>query len=222
MGQRPDLDRVVVPIFLTNTLFWNLFKIIDMPSKKDRSPILADKYYHIYNRGNNFEETFRGPRDYHLFLWLIKKYISSLVEIYAYALLPNHFHILLKTTKELKEREFGKYYASMMIDYTRFINKREGRSGNLFLKPFKRILIDSDEYMKRLVFYIHFNPQKHGLTNHYQNYKFSSFMAFQSELDTLINKKDVFEIFGSKTNFNDFHTYLEELNKLNEAQTFEF
>lgn len=192
-----------------------------MPSKKNRFPILADKYYHIYNRGNNFEETFKDAKDYYLFLWLIKKHLSSICEIYAYALLPNHFHLLIKTTKELREREFGKYYATMMINYTKFINTREGRSGSLFLNPFKRILIESDDYIKRLVFYIHFNPQKHGLTNHYQNYRFSSFKAFQTELDTLISKKDVFEIFGSKLNFNDFHTYLEELNKLHEAQTFE-
>lgn len=192
-----------------------------MPSKKNRFPILADRYYHIYNRGNNFEDTFKYEKDYYLFLWLLKKYLSSLVEIYAYALLSNHFHILIKTSKELKEGAFGKYYATMMICFTMFINKRESRSGNLFLKPFKRVLIESDDYLKRLLFYIHFNPQKHGLTNHYQNYRFSSFKAFQVDKETLINKEDVFEIFGSKKDFNDYHTYFEELDRLSEIQTFE-
>ena len=187
-----------------------------MPSKKNRTPIEADKYYHIYNRGNNYEVTFKTENDYFVFLWLIKKYINPIANIYAYALLPNHYHLLLKTKYDLTHLEFGREFSQLIAYYTYLFNKRENRSGNLFLKPFKRILIESDEYLKRLVFYIHFNPQKHKAVNRYQKYKFSSFKAYQYDSNTSLNTQDILEIFGSRGNFYEYHEYFEELDNLNE------
>lgn len=185
-----------------------------MPSLKNKTPILSDKYYHLYNRGNNYENIFKSEDDYYIFVWLIKKYICPLADIFAYALLPNHYHFLIKTHSGLRNNEFSISYSKMIVYYTYQINKREGRSGSLLLNPFKRILIDSDEYFKRLVFYIHFNPQKHKIVSRYQLYKFSSYRAYKLNYPTLINKNDTIEIFGSESNFLDYHTYIEELDKL--------
>lgn len=60
------------------------------------------KYYHIYNRGNNREDLFRTAGNYQHFLHLYEKYIVPVAETYAWVLMKNHFHLLVKI-KEVKE-----------------------------------------------------------------------------------------------------------------------
>jgi REP element-mobilizing transposase RayT len=59
-------------------------------------------YYHIFNRGNNRERIFREPRNYNYFLKLYEKYIPLVVDTFAFCLLSNHFHLLVrvKTAEE--------------------------------------------------------------------------------------------------------------------------
>ena len=70
--------------------------------KMNRHPSLNhSQLYHIYNRGNNREDLFRFPEDYRHFLRLYEKYIEPIAETYAWCLLVNHFHLLVKIkTKE--------------------------------------------------------------------------------------------------------------------------
>ncbi|VAW34164.1 hypothetical protein MNBD_CHLOROFLEXI01-2181, partial [hydrothermal vent metagenome] len=55
-----------------------------------------DQIYHIYNRGNNRENLFLGKENYLYFLKLFSQHIAPVVIVYAYCLLPNHFHFLLR------------------------------------------------------------------------------------------------------------------------------
>lgn len=185
-----------------------------MPSKKNRYPIVSDKFYHIFNRGNNFETTFTNETDYYKFLSLIKYYLLPVSRILAYALLPNHFHLLIKTKIDLQYNEFSKAYSICILRYTHYINNKYNRSGSLFLNPFKRLPVESDEYLKRLVFYIHFNPQKHKFVNRYQTYRFTSFSAYYSNKPTMVDRQEIIEIFGSISNLNEYHKHFEELDKL--------
>ena len=66
----------------------------------DPEPLLGDQYYHVYNRGNNREPLFRERRNYPYFLKLYAKYIEPVAETYAYCLLKNHFHLLIRTKDE--------------------------------------------------------------------------------------------------------------------------
>lgn len=61
-----------------------------------------DRYYHIFNRGNNYENIFIDNNDYRKFLELYNIYINTIADTYAWCLLKNHFHILLKTKEEYK------------------------------------------------------------------------------------------------------------------------
>ncbi|MDA3893461.1 MAG: hypothetical protein PF517_17490 [Salinivirgaceae bacterium] len=72
-------------------------------------PILHGKYYHIYNRGINSCNIFESTADYEHFLKLYDKYISSIAETYAWCLLKNHFHLLVRI-KEVDEIGFYKYH----------------------------------------------------------------------------------------------------------------
>jgi REP element-mobilizing transposase RayT len=59
-------------------------------------------FYHVYNRGNNKQPIFFERRNYIHFLSLFKKYLSGYADVYAYCLMPNHFHFLIKV-KELPQ-----------------------------------------------------------------------------------------------------------------------
>ncbi len=59
-------------------------------------PLVAHTFYHIYNRGNNGENLFYRPENYGYFLQKFDHYLSGYLELYAYCLLPNHFHLLVR------------------------------------------------------------------------------------------------------------------------------
>jgi REP element-mobilizing transposase RayT len=80
-------------------------------------PLDSGKFYHIYNRGINSCNLFREPANYEHFLELYDKYISPVAETYAWVLMPNHFHLLVR----VKEDVVYKYsYADRSIDAVRF------------------------------------------------------------------------------------------------------
>jgi len=145
-----------------------------------------DQYYHIYNRGNNRETIFPLERNYHYFLQLYTRNLYPVVDTYAYCLLPNHFHFLVRVKTEdeiqqlFKDANLGKTqgskhnklpkspshsFGNLFNTYTKAFNKVNQRTGSLFEKPFHRKLVKDQAYFQRLVLYIHYNPQKHGSTD---------------------------------------------------------
>ncbi len=181
-----------------------------MPTKKIKTSIIPDGVYHIYNRGNNFEKVFFQDRDYREFLESFIKYLGPITHVYTYALLPNHYHFLLKPIDQRFSRQFGSFITS----YTNKVNFREGRQGNLFLRYFKRVQVTEEDYLKRLVFYIHFNPQKHNIIQNFRDYYYSSYNAFMNDKPTNIRRNEVFEWFNSKNEFIGFHNYLHDEAKI--------
>ncbi len=69
-------------------------------------PLEHDTYYHIYNRGINGCDLFRNIDDYKHFLRLYEKYIESIADTFAWVLMPNHFHLLIRIKSE---KEIGIY-----------------------------------------------------------------------------------------------------------------
>lgn len=118
-------------------------------------------YYHMYNRGAGRQSIFRTDEDYWRALVLIKK-ISKLckITVIAYCLLPNHYHWLVRQdgvapVNLLAQRVFG--------SYARTFNNRHGRSGTLFEDRFDAKLVDTNEYLHHLCYYIHANPVRHTI-----------------------------------------------------------
>src|SRR5436190_13292713 len=68
----------------------------------DIPPITYGNFYHIYHRGNNRENIFFQERNYRYFMELYIKYIPSIAETYAYCLLRNHFHLLVRIKRGWK------------------------------------------------------------------------------------------------------------------------
>lgn len=143
-------------------------------------PLKFGYVYHIYNQGNNRESIFKEQRNYIYFLKLYKKYVSPISDTFAYCLLNNHFHFLLRVKEQdeidLKEiKPPSQYFSNMFNAYTKAINKAYNRKGSLFQRPFQRKIIPSEEYFYQLVDYIHFNPIKHGFVNHIKDWPYSSY-----------------------------------------------
>jgi len=178
-----------------------------MPSKKDKTPILPGKIYHIYNRGHNYNQVFFKLGDYTMFIRLLKKYLLNVSKVYAYCLLPNHYHFMIRINEHSQLGEFSNQFRKFILAYTNIINYRERRSGGLFLYPFKRIEINSKDYFKRLIFYIHFNPQKHNISESYKTYAHCSFIHYLSNHSSFVCTSDVYEIFGSRADFLQYHDH---------------
>ncbi len=162
-------------------------------------------YYHIYNQGNNKEELFIEEKNYSYFLSLLKKYIVPIAEIYCYCLLPNHFHLLIRTNDDIENPLISQAFSNLFNAYSKAINKAYQRSGSLFKRKFSRIKVKDEIYLKNLVLYIHTNSQHHKIANNFNAYPHSSFMAYMSDKKTDISKEYILELFAGKENFECAH-----------------
>jgi len=145
-----------------------------------------NQYYHMYNRGNNREALFKEERNYYYFLDLYKKYIYPIADLYAYCLLPTHFHFLLriKSLDELEgiyqeESQIWRQVRTFLGTYTKAINKTYNRSGHLFEGRYSRKIVLKDEYFFHLISYIHQNPQAHGIVSNFRIWPYSSYQAYK-------------------------------------------
>jgi len=196
--------------------------------KKYTNAIECNAYYHIYNRGINGEAIFKKENNYVFFLLQYSKFIEPIANTYAYCLLSNHFHFLIKTksaqeiiedidklegkekwvSESIKPASFyiSNQFAKLFNSYTQSINKAENRTGSLFESPFRRVEVSSDSYFSHLIFYIHNNPQKHGFVADFRKYKHSSYSSHLTNLKTRLKRQDVLDWFGNKEQYQIFHS----------------
>jgi putative transposase len=177
------------------------------------SPLKPGVFYHIYNRGTNRENIFIQERNYGYFLQLYVKHIEPVVETYAYCLLKNHFHLLVRVKEDPKgqdpkglERPLGSMaFSNLFNAYAKAINKAYDRTGSLFQHPFGRIPVLTPSYLMQLVRYIHFNPQKHRLTGDFREWPYSSYHAHLSQQATRLRRENVLGWFDGPQGFAAAH-----------------
>lgn len=178
-------------------------------------PLEAGNIYHLYNRGINGENIFKEKRNYYHFLNKYKEHCSDILETYAYALLKNHFHLMIKVKENIIvtrrdgkgeiELNASKQLSHFFNCYAQSFNTAYKRHGKLLEVPFSRKLIDSDDYFTSLIYYIHFNPQHHQFVNDFRDWEFTSWHALLDDKQTFLAKEKVMEWFGSTRNFVDAH-----------------
>jgi putative transposase len=193
-----------------------------------RKLLEPEKYYHIYNRGVNGENIFFEERNYHFFLQKYTQYVYPFIDTFAYCLLKNHFHLLIrvKTEKEIRLFLNGKKedktafwhvsnaFSSLFQSYSQAINKRFDRTGSLFESPFHRIEVDNEDYFTQLVWYIHHNPQKHGFVSDFRDYPYSSYWSHLQEKYTKLERQEVLDWFGNNIEYEKFHLLQNENKSL--------
>jgi putative transposase len=146
-----------------------------------KHPFAPGEFYHLYDRGVDKREVFLDTVDRDRFVRMLffcngtepvvfrnipKKALFAkhldkrgepLVEIGAYCLMPNHFHLLVR---ECTEDGISKFMHKLLTGYTAYFNIRYKRTGRLFESSFQSKHADSDRYLKYLFAYIHLNPIK--------------------------------------------------------------
>jgi putative transposase len=135
-------------------------------------PLVSGGYYHVYNRGNNYQPIFFDRENRRFFLAQLRRYVAGpCAELLAYVLMPNHYHLLLKMIGET----FSSGMQKFAISYTKAINKRYGRVGALFQGAYQAILVEDDAHLLHLARYIHLNPVRAGLAKKPEDWEFSSY-----------------------------------------------
>ena len=186
-------------------------------------PLQYGAIYHIFARGNNRENIFIGADNYRYFLAKYVQHITPLADTFAYCLLKNHFHLLvrIKTEEEIASQDpkgfrkpFGskpprptpsQTFSNFLNAYAKAINQRHGRVGSLFQHPFGRIAVTNETYLLNLAHYIHFNPQKHGFVADFREYPYSSYPILLSDKQTRLKRAEVIEWFNGRAQFQEFH-----------------
>lgn len=199
-----------------------------------KTPLEEDRFYHIYNHAVGSDILFTKDNNYLYFLQLFSKYLSNFVEVYAYCLLPNHFHFIIKVksfdeiNKNLMKEQYealrglqtthgasneiniattiSKQFSHFFNSYAQAFNKQENRKGSLLNNRFKRKQVTDDTYLLKLIHYIHYNPVEANLCSKISDWRYSSYNAILSDKNTLVVRDKVIELFGDKQNFIYCHT----------------
>jgi putative transposase len=222
-----------------------------------RKTQFANNYlYHIYNRGTDKRNIFLEDADYFRFIHdlyefnnldpilnltrrireteggpasLNRKKRELLVEIIAFCLMPNHFHLVLR---QMKDSGIAKFMQKLGTGYTMYFNKKNKRNGVLFQGKFKAILVDNDNYFLPLFNYVHLNPvelaeakwkeegikDKVKVNNFLENYRWSSYQDYIGikNFPSIINKNFFNNFFKEIGNYKTFinHQFASDLEPI--------
>ncbi|HAF07872.1 MAG: transposase [bacterium] len=154
-------------------------------------------YHHVMNRGFENEKIFVDSKSKNYFINLIEEFSKKFkMSVYAYCIMNNHFHIILKNDSN-KLSEFMKNLDS---SYGIYYRKRFGGRGYVFASRFKSTLIENDRYLKMSIIYTLLNPVKAGLTKNPFKFKWSSINNYFNSEKTFVATEKVEEIFESRKN----------------------
>jgi putative transposase len=203
------------------------------------------EYYHIYSRGVEKREIFLDNNDRERFLRLLflanskkpirftdfKNLSYSEIDrgelrtaIGAFCFMPNHFHLLIRETKE---GGVSAFMGKLLTAYSMYFNKKNERTGSLFEGAFRAEHVDSDNYLKYLFAYIHLNPvklidpdwkengiqDKETVLKYLEKYQYSSYSEYKGvvrEENAIISRESFPEYFVEPKDFDELiHDWLE-------------
>lgn len=170
----------------------------------------VDHFFNIYHRGNNKAEIFFERENYLFFLRQLWKYFpEDVINVHAYCLMPNHFHLLIEI---IQSCDFSLMMKNFIISYTKAINKKYGRVGHLFQGQFKSKHIDSEKYLITLSRYIHNNPGHSTLAKKNEEWEFSSYLDYLGMRKEELVVKDF--ILKNYRSVEDYKEYVESMPDL--------
>ena len=148
---------------------------------------LPELIYHVLNRGNNRQIVFAEEQDYLHYLEILKRYKEKFnFKIFAYCLMTNHIHLLLKTSLEGTISQIMK---AITIAHTRHYHFKYNTSGHIWQGRFKSPLVSNDEYLLAVMRYVEQNPLRAGMVDDPKNYPWSSFIANTTiQQDSIVDK----------------------------------
>ncbi|MGD8337895.1 MAG: transposase [Desulfobacterales bacterium] len=131
--------------------------------------------YHVLSRGNDQQAIFLSDNDRNTFLSTLGRMSERFeVDIIAFVLMDNHYHLLLRTNRS----NLSKSMQWLGTTYTTIFNLRHSKKGHLFQGRFKSILVENEPYLVQLSCYIHRNPLRAGMVQRLIDYPWSSYPAY--------------------------------------------
>lgn len=211
-----------------------------MPSPFIVRSFAENHCYHVFNRGVEKRIIFEDEQDYRMFRYYLSVYLlptDTLVKFYpktplrlfsknlceeidliAYCLIPNHFHLLLKQRSIFAISRFMK---QLINGYTSYFNQKYKRVGGLLQGRFKAALVNSDDLLLHVSRYIHLNPLIADLVKDLNRYPWSSFLEYVTDLDqdkVLCKKEIILSQFPNKESYKRFvldqEGYARQLDKI--------
>jgi len=209
-----------------------------MPAKNVDKNFVENGVYHAYNRGVEKRKIFLDDQDYRVFLHLLKYYLSPInlkadhpivttgnlnllrprplknleneVELIAYCLMPNHFHLLLKQSSI---DGMTKLLRRIATTYVLYFNRRYKRVGYLFQGRYKAVLIDNDPVLLHISRYIHLNPLTMTRSN-LVSYPYSSYPYFLGLKNAAwLKPNSVLSLLTDKSLSLGYHSYQDFVEK---------
>ena len=152
-------------------------------------------FYHVTSRGNQRDKIFYDAADRERFLEILSRTKERYgFLLHAYALMDNHYHLLMETPKA----NLSQIMQNINTSYTVYVNRKYQRSGHLLQGRFKGIIVDKDRYLIALSRYIHLNPVRAKLVKRPADYPWTSYKAFldQKAEDSLVDTGDTLSYFS--------------------------
>ena len=182
-----------------------------MRCKQDNFQI--NQCFHFYNKTIGNDKLFHHRDDYIMLLTKLKKVLEIYpASIFAYCLMPNHFHFLMRQDSE---RPINKIFNNLFSFYVQNFNKKYKRRGQFFQGKLQHKQIIKEKYLIHLCRYIHFNPVKSNLVKRIENWEFSNYPEWINiRKGSLFNSEIRDEYFLSisdyKDSIEDYEKYLNE------------
>lgn len=179
-------------------------------------------WYHIMNRGRRSEKIYLKKTDYQIFIDLLIEACELWdVNISAYSLMPNHYHLLVNTP----QGNLSRFMRHVNGVYTQRFNKNHSTEGQLFKGRYKSILVDGDSYLLKLVRYIHRNPLRAKMVKNINDFEWSSNQGYISDSKEWkwLYKDFILSIFSEKAReaLNDYRDFISQIDDKELIKTLE-
>ena len=196
-----------------------------MPGRNTRKTFIENHYYHLHNRGWNRSEIFVEDADYSYFESLLERHLSlapvadargrlythlrSEIDLVAYCLMPNHFHMLVFIRSE---QAATKLMTSLMTAYTMYFNRKYKRRGSLCENRFKAVSVITTEQLMHVSRYIHLNKAD------YKTWVWSSYGDYlRDNARNWVASQTILELFSTRNKYVEFVDDYAEMQRLRDS-----
>jgi len=136
--------------------------------------LVDSSVYHVINRGNGGQVVFHKGKDYEAFIGIMEEAkVNYSVKVFAYCLMPNHFHMVLMPDKA---EHLSKMMQWVMTSHVRRYHRHYGTSGHIWQGRYKSFLIQKDSHLLAVLRYVESNPLRAGLVNSAKDWLWSSYL----------------------------------------------
>jgi putative transposase len=173
-------------------------------------------FYHIYNRGNQRQRIYLQDRNYTYFLEKVRRvFINEIsdIDLIAFCLMPNHFHLMAYTSDGFKFDSFSRRLAIMLRSYTRGVQVQQHFVGSLFQQNTRKKVLQFQQDAFNCFQYIHQNPVKADLVTNLEHWEYSSFNEYLFSAPNFCNVKLGRELLSLPSNRRQFYSQSKRIIK---------